>query len=237
MSSAVSPGKPAQRWVWPLVLASPVLALAGTLTHREVFPLLALAILVTVVLLPGLSQRQAGAWLRWLGLQAALLVVAVLGFAELLLEAVPVLINAGLAWLFARTLLRGNPLIARCIVAVEGEARLRERGVARYARQLTALWAALLAANAVLLAVLFLFAEHTGALARFGAFPAWRVHAWWTMAWLNAGGYLLPVAVFIIEYPYRRWRLRHIHHLGPAQMLLRLAANWPLLVRDQDTAG
>ena len=80
-----------------------MLAVTGTLTHREVFPLLALAILVTVVLLPGLSQRQVGTWLRWLGLQAALLVVALLGFAELLLQAVPVLINAALAWLFART--------------------------------------------------------------------------------------------------------------------------------------
>lgn len=237
VTSAHSPGESSQRWLWPLLLASPVLAVAGMLTHREVFPLLALAILVTLVMLPGLTRRQSGSWLRWLGLQTVLLAVAVLGFADLLLEAVPVVINAGLAWMFARTLSRARPLIARCIVAVEGEGRLHERGVALYARQLTAFWAAVLAINALVLAVLFLFADRSGALARFGAMPSFRVDAWWASAWLNVGGYVLPAVVFVIEYPYRRWRLRHLPHLSLSQMLLRLAANWPRLLRDQDTAG
>ena len=237
VTSANSPGDSSRRWLWPLLLASPVLAVAGMLTHREVFPLLALAILVTLVMLPGLSQRQAGAWLRWSGLQAVLLTVAGLGFADLLLEAVPVVINLALAWLFARTLAHARPLIARCIVAVEGEARLHERGVALYARQLTALWAALLALNGLLLTVLLLSAVGTGVLARFGAMPSFRIDAWWASAWLNAGGYLLPAAVFAIEYPYRRWRLRHLQHLSLPQMLLRLVANWPRLLRDQDVAG
>ncbi|MEO8746852.1 MAG: xanthomonadin biosynthesis protein [Rhodanobacter sp.] len=237
MTTAVPSDAPAPRWLWLLVLASPVLAVAGMLTHREVFPLLALAILATLVMLPALSRRQTAPWLGWLGLQAALLTVALLGFADLLLDAVPAVINAALAWLFARTLPRARPLIARCIVVVEGEARLHERGVALYARRLTALWAGLLGANALALMLLLLFAERSGVLARFDLAPSWRLNEWWAAAWLNVGGYVLPGMVFVLEYAYRRWRLRHLQHLSLAKMLLRLAVNWPRLLRDQDAAG
>lgn len=234
VNTAGPPRERSQRWLWLLLLASPVLAVAGMLTHREVFPLLALAILATLVMLPALTRRQTGPWLGWLGLQIALLTVALFGFADLLLAAVPAVINAALAWFFARTLPHERPLIARCIVAVEGEARLHDRGVALYARQLTAFWAALLAANALVLTMLLLFAEQTGVLARFGVVSPLRVNDWWAAVWLNAGGYVLPAVVFVFEYVYRRWRLRHLQHLSLPQMLLRLAANWPRLLRDQD---
>jgi len=227
---------PLRRW-WPWLLASPVLAVAGMLTHREVFPLLALALLATLAMSPALSRRRLSSWLAWLGLQAALATVALLGFAHLLLEAVPVVIDGTLAWLFARTLAQARPLVARCIVAMEGEARLRERGVAHYARRLTASWAVLLAANALVLALLLLFVDRTGALARLGVAPSLRIGGWWATTWLETGGYVLPGLVFVVEYGYRRWHLRHLQHLSLSQMLLRLAANWPRLLRDQDVAG
>jgi hypothetical protein len=38
-------------------------------------------------------------------------------------------------------------------------------------------------------------------------------------------------AAFLLEYGYRRWRLRHLSHPGLHDMLLRLALNWPQLSR------
>src|SRR6185312_11234229 len=47
-----------------------------------------------------------------------------LGLADLLLEAVPILINVALACWFGRSLLGGEPLVARFVVAIEGAERL-----------------------------------------------------------------------------------------------------------------
>jgi uncharacterized membrane protein len=237
MESSVTPTLPLEplprRWLWPLLLAYPVLLVAGLLTRREIFPLLAVMVLVTAVLLPRLLRRRMTPWLVWFTAQGLLLTSAWLGLADVLLNAVPALINALLAWWFGRTLLTSRPLVARCIVAIEGAARLRERGVARYARQLTAFWAALIAANALLLAVLLLCAAPSGVLARFGVTPPLRIEGWWAAAWLHVGGYVVVVAAFALEYPYRRWRLRHLQHLSLPQMLLRLAVNWPRLLRGE----
>lgn len=215
-----------------LLLACPVLALAGALSHHVSLALLALALFATLAMLPALERRRPGPWLAWLGLQAVLALVAWLGFAGLLLESIPVAVNAGLAWLFARTLARPRPLVACCIVAVEGEARLREPGIARYARRLTVYWAALLAANALLLGWLLACLPQVGVLARLGLDPGLRLDAWGAI-WLEIGGYALPAILFVLEYAYRRWRWRHLQHPGLAQMLLRLAAQWPRLLHDQ----
>jgi uncharacterized membrane protein len=230
--AAAMPEPASPRLRWPLLLACPVLALAGALSHHVALALLALALFVTLAMLPALARGRPAPWLAWLGVQVVLAVVAGLGFAELLLESVPVAVNAGLAWLFARTAARPRPLIACCIVAVEGEARLREPGVARYARRLTVLWAVLLAANALLLGWLLVCVPHVGVLARLGLDPALRLDAWATI-WLEVGGYTLPVVLFVLEYGYRRWRWRHLQHPGLAQMLLRLVAQWPRLLHDQ----
>lgn len=231
--AAAMPGPMTPRACWPLLLACPLLALAGALSHHVALALLALALFVTLAMLPALERRQPWPWLAWVGLQAALALVAWLGFAGLLLEAVPVAVNAALAWLFARTASRPRPLIACCIVAVEGEARLREPGVARYARRLTVFWAALLAANALLLAWLLACVPQVGVLARLGLDSAWHGDARWAATWLEVGGYALPAMLFVLEYGYRRWRWRHLQHPGPVQMLLRLAAQWPRLLHDQ----
>lgn len=232
-SLAASAQAASKRWLWPLLLAYPVLIVAGLLTRREVFSLLALMVLVTAVLLPGILHGRVTQGLLWLGIQGVLVALARFGLVDLVLAAVPMLINALLAWWFGRTLLTSRPLVARCIVAIEGEARLHARGVARYARNLTACWAGLMAANALLLGGLLLGAEHSGVLVRFGLTPPLRIDEWWAAAWLHVGGYAVVIAAFTLEYPYRRWRLRHLQHLSLPQMLLRLAVNWPRVLRDE----
>lgn len=208
----------------------PLLAIAGALTRWQVFPLAALMLLLTVVMLPQLLRRRPGPWLLWLALFSGLLLVSWYGFAGLLLEGVPVLINALLACWFGRTLGSAEPLVARFIVAIEGAARLEQPGVKRYARQITWFWTLLLGMQAVLLAVLLLCAEHSGLLARLGLASPLHLPERWAAVWLHAGGYLLLGAAFLLEYGYRRWRLRHLSHPGLHDMLLQLALHWPQLV-------
>ena len=238
MTSSSPPAENAtRRYVLPLLLAYPLLAIAGALTHRQIFPLAALLLLLTAVMLPRLQTRRAGPWLVWLGVLVALLLLSLYGFAGLLLEAVPVLINALLACWFGSTLGTSEPLVARFIVAIEGADRLSQPGVTRYARQLTWFWTLLLATQAVVLAVLLLCAEHSGLLVRFGIVSPLLVSDRWATAWLHVGGYVLLGAAFLFEYGYRRWRLRHLSHPGLHDMLLKLALHWPQLVHGNRTAA
>lgn len=219
-----------RRYVLVLLLAYPLLAMAGALTHRQVFPLIALSLLLTAVLLPRLRTRRAGPWLAWLGLLSGLLLLSLRGYAGLLLEAVPVLINALLACWFGRTLSTAEPLVARFIVAIEGAERLQQPGVAGYARQITWFWTLMLGVQAIVLAMLLLFAEHSGLLARLSIVSPLPLSDRWAAAWLHVGGYVLLAAAFLLEYGYRRWRLRHLSHPGLHDMLLQLALHWPQLV-------
>jgi uncharacterized membrane protein len=221
----------ARRYAWPLLLAYPLLAIAGAVTHRQVFPLLALALLLSLVMLPRLLTFRIAPWAVWSGTLAVLLLLSLYGYAGLLLEAVPLLVNALLACWFGRTLGSAEPLVARFIVAIEGAQRLQQRGVAEYARQLTWFWTVLLGAQALLLTALLLGAGHSGLLARFGVVSPLPVSERWATLWLHLGCYVLLGAAFLLEYGYRRWRLRHLSHPGLHEMLLQLALHWPRLLR------
>jgi uncharacterized membrane protein len=105
-----------------------------------------------------LAGSVAGALRIVLALLAALsLALIAAGQGDRVLDLMPALIAGAVAWLFARTLRRDSePLIARAIAAIDGREPLADPAVARYARRLTALWAAYqaaLAAIATLLAV------------------------------------------------------------------------------------
>lgn len=223
----------ARRYAWLPWLGYPVLAIAGALTHRQVFPLLALLCLLTAVMLPRLLSRRIGPWLLWLSLLAGMLLLSLRGLAGLLLEAVPVLINALLAYGFGRTLRTAQPLVARFILAIEGPQRLAQPGVARYARQLTWFWTLLLAAQALVLTVLLLCAERSGLLPRFGVASPLLIPERWAAGWLHVGGYILLGAVFVLEYGYRRWHLRHLEHANFADIVRKLPRQWPAVLREQ----
>lgn len=236
-SSSLPPEPAARRYGLLLLPAYPLLAIAGAVTQRQVFALLALAVLLTALLLPQLLARRTSAWLLWPGVLAGLLLTWRYGFAELLLEAVPLLVNALLAVWFGRTLATDEPRVARFIAAIEGAERLRQPGVTAYARQITWFWTLLLGAQALLLAVLLLCAEHGGLLARAGLASPLPVPERWAASWLHLGGYLLLGAAFLLEYAWRRWRLRHLHHPGLHDTLLQLALRWPQLLHGQRTVA
>lgn len=229
------PAAHTRRLLLPLLLAYPVLAITGDLTHRQIFPLLALLLLATAAMLPRLLTRHMAAWLIWAAVLSALLLSFVLGFADLVLESVPVLICGFLAIGFGRTLATPEPLVARFIVALDGEERMAQPGVAHYARAVTWGWTLLLSAQAIVLAVLLLCAEHAGVLARLRLAAPLTVPDRWAATWLHLGGYLMLVVAFAVEYGYRRWRLRHLSHAGLHTMLLTLIRRWPELMRDNAT--
>lgn len=232
MTTVSHPARNASRpYVLALLLAYPLLAIAGAVTQQQIFPLFALWVLLTAVMLPRLLTRRVVPWLGWLGCMGVLLWTSLHGFAGLLLEGIPVLINGLLACWFGCTLGTPEPRVARFIIAIEGAERLQQPGVARYARQLTGFWTLLLGAQAILLAVLLVCAEHSGLLARFDIASPLPLPDRWAMAWLHVGGYVLIGAAFLLEYGYRRWRLRHLSHPGLHQMLLQLALHWPQLLR------
>jgi uncharacterized membrane protein len=61
----------------------------------------------------------------------------------MMIDLLPAAIAAFVGWLFARSLIAPRrPLIVRAIAVIDGAAWLDEIAVARYARRLTALWAA-----------------------------------------------------------------------------------------------
>lgn len=180
-------------------------------------------VLVAVVLAPRLAQRRGSAWIALTVVAVLLGVLVQRGHGLLALEALPVLVNLALAWLFGHTLVAGRrPLIARVILVLEGEERLATRGVAAYARALTLAWTLLLLAQAVVFAWL-LGVRH--------GLSAWPSQGF-AETWLVVGGWSVPIVFMVAELAFRRWRLPHVPHDPPRVFLQRLVANWPGLLRD-----
>lgn len=221
----------------PLLLAYPLLAVASALLHRQLLSLAALALLLGLLWWPALRARRAGIWLLWLGLSGLMAWLAAHGLASLVLDAIPVLLNLLLAWLFGRTLRAGRqPLVAQFIEAIEGKPRLALPGIATYARRLTAFWSILLTAQALLLGVLLACQVPGGLLQRVGVPPPWPLPQPWVQGYVHLGAYLMIALVFGLEYLFRRWHLRHLPHLGLHDLLHRLALRWPQLIRGRNRA-
>lgn len=229
-ATRAAPPTPASRVFAFGVAAYVVLALAGWWSGRAWLDVLAAFVLVTLLLSPGLRDRRVGAWCAWLGSGALLALLAARGDGRFALDLMPALVNGILCSLFARTLRSGRePLIARFIGVIEGYERLALPGVGAYARGLTRAWALLLGLQA--LALVLLASSLPGAPL---AAPGWIAHghadAWrW---YLHLGSYLVVLAFLVLEYAWRRWRLRHVPHLPLPRFLARLARRWPSLLRS-----
>lgn len=237
---AVPPRSSATRIPWfPLaLLACAVLALVGGITHRHAVSFAA-ALLLLLAWLPQVwRQHSAMAFGVWLALAIVLLVPAGMGHPQLALMALPVAFLAAAAWLFARTLKRGaEPLVARFIRVIEGDARLALPGVRTYARGVTIFWACLLAAMACLSLAIALLAQPGGWLAMLGIeVPAQMPGS--LLAWYpDVGCWAVLVAAFGGEYLYRRWHLRAIPHSGTRRFVTQIIRRWPMLVHGGDDAA
>ena len=234
-SSAANPTaapRTSMRWLLPLLIAYALLALLGGVLRRPELSVIAAALLLIALAVPVLRRPSVAGVLLWLALAALLLIPAALGRVQLALAGLPIVILGALSWVFARSLAR-EPLIARCIRVIEGEQRLALPGVARYARGVTAYWAIVLGAQAVILAALWLLAKPGGVLDVFGVAvpfaPSRAALAWYP----EIGCWAVLIAAFAAEYLYRRWRMRRIPHPPLKRFLTRLIQRWPQLLREE----
>ncbi len=217
-----------RRWRLIAVLAGYLILVAiSWWSGNDVLSAICVVLLVSMLLAAPLRARSRAAWLGWMLVVGAVVVLTFMGHGRLALDLVPVAINLGLAALFGLTLTAAHtPLIARAIIAIDGRERLDQPRVAGYARSLTLAWAVLFALQSVaFLLLLFVWLP--------GLPVDSHAHVWAT-TWLHVGGYLLPVVFMLFEYAVRRWYLRHVPHVPPAQFVYQLARNWPQLLRDTD---
>jgi uncharacterized membrane protein len=157
-------------------------------------------------------------------LAAVALIPPLLGYGEAALALTPALVAALIAWIFARTLVRRRrPLIARMIAAMDGAQTLQEAAIDRYARRLTAFWAA-----------------YQGALALIGLLLA--AHAWFSPArwpWLPDarlfGVLILPAAVaalLLVEFALRKHLLPQAPQRSLPAFLRGVVLAWPAALDD-----
>lgn len=159
---------------------------------------LALLALLAAYVAASLLVRHPARWLA--PIAGSSLFLLDLPDAQWLLYVPPIALNAGLCWLFGRTLTRARvPLIARYAQMEQGA--LTEE-LAAYTRRLTWAWT-LLFAGAALASLL---------LAVSGNRDAWSLFT-------NLVNYLLVAALFLGELAYRRVRFRNYRHQSPLQLL------------------
>ena len=157
-----------------------------------------------------------------LALAAAAVVPMALGRGEATLDVAPVLVAALIGWIFLRTLLQQRrPLIARLIAAIDGPELLREVPIARYARRLTAVWAAF----QFVLALLALGVACNAWLAPNGdaASPRWF------------GFIVLPAAIaalLLAEFLLRPWLLPQAPRRPLFAFVGGIVRAWPAALRD-----
>lgn len=240
MSSAVSPptasAPHSARWMLPLLIGYALLALLGGVLHRPALGFAAIVLLLVALAFPVLRRRSATGIAAWLLFAILMLAAALSGHLQLAFSALPILILAAVAALFARTLRSGRePLIARCIRVVESDQRLALPGVAGYARGVTIYWACVLASQAAILSVLLVCAVPGGLLDTFGVSAPFAIPRN-ALAWYpEAGCWAVFAIAFALEYGFRRWRLRHMPHPSLRGFLTRLIQRWPQLMRDEMT--
>lgn len=179
-----------------LLLAYPLLVHLAVVLQQPLLQWPALSCLVAVPLYAGLKAGRARAWLMLLAAIVALGLLTQAGGGQYLLFIPPVLLPALGAWFFGRTLVAGStPLVTRIASASRNGNMPPE--LLTYTRQVTLLWTLVLGGMALFSAALALFAP----LATWSLFT-------------NFINYLIPAAVFPLEYLVRRLRFRHLEHPG-----------------------
>ncbi|MEP7185829.1 MAG: hypothetical protein ABI767_08325 [Rhodanobacter sp.] len=152
----------ARRYALSLLLAYPVWAIVEAITHGQIFPLLALTLLLTVIMLPPLRSRRITPWL---------------------------------------------------------------------------MWTLLLTTQAMLMRVLLVAAARIGLLARLGFEFALPIPERLSALWLHLGSCLLLGTALVLQYVYRRRRLRLLSHPGLHEILMKPSMNWSHLLHGKDVVG
>lgn len=177
------------------ILAYPVLVHLSVLTGSPVLAAFALVALYAGFAYPALARRRAGAWLGLAAAAGGSLLLVRANAQIFVLALPPIVLPAALALWWGSTLRAGRtPFVTQLARSIRGELSPEH---AAYTRGVTALWVAVFVALAALGAGAALWSS---------------AQAW---SWLtNLAAPALIGLVFVLEYAYRRWHLRHESHPG-----------------------
>ena len=222
-----------------LAFAYPLLLLAGIACGVNALRYAGLLALALAVFLPGLVAGRRPAWLGAVVSIAACLWLARRGAAMLPLLLAPVVIPAGVAWIFGRTLRHGRvPLIEQIVRHLHAGAGPVDEARIRYARRLTIAWTALLVSLALANAMLGALTSPGGFCELLGLLPPVAVSNGVWAAWTGVVGYTVVALFFVAEYAYRQWRFPDQPYSGFLDFLRRSLAAAPALVAGSAaTAG
>jgi len=216
-----------------MAVAYPLLSHLASTGDSAILAACALGTIVLMVLIDGLIQRRAGAWLMLVMSVLLLFLLARSDYAQLLLLLVPVVFVGLIAWGFGRTLRKGQvPLITRIVSALDARSPdAVAPALRRYTRNLTVIWAVVLIGLALCNLVLAMLATPVGLFTVIGVESPFPINdrQW---SWLaNTLNYGLVGGVFVIEYWYRKHcfpgRYRNF-----ADFIRRLSALGPVFWRD-----
>lgn len=213
-------------------LAYPVAAHLAIARGSLAWVVSALALLAASMLLPGLLQGRAAAWIGVPIVGGALWALARASTPALSLYIAPVLVPAFMAWVFGRTLASGDtPLIEQLIRLMHDRGDEPEPAVWSYARRLTLAWTAFFIALASTNLLLAALAEPDGLLLANGLRPPFTVPQYWWSLFANVIGYVLVAVFFAIEYAYRRYRFPEQPFRNMFDFFIRMSAAMPKLLR------
>ncbi len=208
-----------------LGLSYPLVAHAAILTKNTTLIAASVALLVLIVLLPGLRRRSVIAWTLLVGAGVGLYAIAGREQILLLLFLPPILINGLMAWVFGHTLRSGRlPLIERVIRVLHGNAAGVDSAIAAYARRLTLAWACLFIALSAVNLTLAVLARPGGVLLALGLSSPVTVSLDTWSLFANVLNYLIVGAFFAIEYWFRRQRFPQQTYRGFFDFMRRLAS-------------
>jgi len=232
MSTSINPPQPARDRrplpAIPMLLLGasyPIVAHIAALTGRPTLIAASVGLLVVLALLPGLSRGRAIAWIALVMAGYGLYAVVAVGKGMSLLLLPPVLLNGIMAWLFGRTLRRGEtPLIERAARAMRGPGAVISPEVIAYAGGVTQVWTGLFLALAAIDLLLAVVASPGGLLLTVGLDPPVTVPigAWSLFA--NVLSYVFIAATFGIEFVVRGRRFPNQPYHGFMDFARRLAA-------------
>ena len=174
--------------------------------------------MVTAGVLLSYARHRFPAWgVAAAALAAGALALLDLGTAARIAGSWPILVYLAIAWVFGSTLRPGRmPLVERFARLIDhGDAM--PAALVAYTRRLTWVWTVFPLALAATSLVLALFASR----------EVWSLFT-------NVLSYLGLAALFLAEYPYRRWRYPDTPHTNPFAVAVRLAKHAPELFGRQD---
>lgn len=184
-----------------LLLAFPLLTHAAVLAQLPWLQMMALAALATIPFVGPVLRASWRGLIGWVSILGLLYMLTRRGDGAYFLYLPSFLIPGLLLWFFGRTLLPGQEALITRFARSEDDTTLTPE-VLRYTRNLTWVW----------VWMFVLMWVESAALLALGETGIWSICT-------NFLNYLAIAGLFLLEYPYRRWRFPYrckrgfVHHL------------------------